>query len=628
MENNKKRAVCYCRVSTDKEEQRTSIKNQRIILTDLCNRNGWEIPSITVKNICNKGVYYDEGESGTKLSRPSFDRLLLDAGLTPIVDADTDKKTTAYKIDKEAKFNYIVVKDPSRFARNVSVNEILQKLKDNNVFVYFSDLQMSTETNEHWSIIQQYLIFSENESRRRSTAVSKAYEAGARTGKIYYGGHMLGYDYDKNNNALIINEKEAELIRTIFDLYVNEGYGQQVICQKLAEKGFYTKNKKGEKTIFGRSTIARVLRNSKYCGISNIGRYYKADLFSSRKKERDYNDPIRVAARKAQKEQEKQDIVKIPAIITKDTFIKAQEITAHNSEIYRVSKERHSSTDYSKKIVCGCCGAYYRASGRRLYTKYGEYTVPNSTDEKVSKDGIKGKVSRYTCKHTVEYDTENGISKCTNPSILEPELDKVLFGKEYWIQKRISLENIIDNGNHYIKVLEAHIDTDNIEAVKELEQKIIEVTEKRERYLDLYGEGQFDKTELLKRTEACEDTISELQSRKEHLSKGNESIKDDISIITKLVKSAKKELKEAEQILESKKQTKKTRRELLRDVEKIVIDDKGKPHIYFKSIETISTANITIGKSVEAYNDADEIGWEEELAEAEAWAESVELMQE
>ena len=165
----KKRAVAYCRVSTDKEEQKTSIKSQRTELRRLCEQKEWYMPRISVENLCDEGVYYDEGTSGTKLSRPAFDRLLLDAGLTPVIDADTDKKTTTYKVDKKPKFDVIVVKDASRFSRNVSVNSIMQTLKDNGVYVFFCDLNMTTEVNEHWNIIQQFFIFAEGESRRKST---------------------------------------------------------------------------------------------------------------------------------------------------------------------------------------------------------------------------------------------------------------------------------------------------------------------------------------------------------------------------------------------------------------------------------------------------------------------------
>ena len=606
IKTDKRRAVAYCRVSTDKEEQKTSIKAQRTGLRRLCEKNDWYMPRITVKGLADEGVYYDIGTSGTKLSRPSFDRLLIDAGLTPVIDADTDKKTTAYKVDKAPKFDLIVVKDTSRYARNILSIGIMRVLKDNGVYVFFCDLNMTTEVDEHWSIIQQYLNFAEDESRRKSKAVSYGYEAGIKQGKIYVGGKIFGYDYDKGQNKLIINEAEAKVIRRVFDMYTEEGLGQYRICNALAEEGFY--NSVGKK--YGRSTIKRWLQNEKYCGITTSGRYHKTDLFSSKRIERDYNDELRVAARKAQKELEEQGIIKIESIISKEQFEKAQQITEHNAEMYRVRKEWHGTTDYAKKVVCGCCGAFYRASGRKVYKKYGE-----------------NKIARYVCKHSIKYDELNGIPKCTNPAILEPELDRALFGRNYWINRRNNVEDLISTGDFYIQILKRAINTNNEQAIKNIDIQISEIKEKREKLLDLYADGIYSKDELAKRTTNYTAQINNLITKKEQLSKGNDGIKKDIEQIKELIKAAKSDYKEIEEVLEGKKYSKKTRRELLRDVEKITVDAQGNPHIIFKSLENIKSVISDMGISIESYAEAEETGWQEELEEAEKWAKETDYLQ-
>lgn len=606
----KKRAVAYCRVSTDKEEQKTSIKSQRTELRRLCEQKEWYMPRISVENLCDEGVYYDEGTSGTKLSRPAFDRLLLDAGLTPVIDADTDKKTTTYKVDKKPKFDVIVVKDASRFSRNVSVNSIMQTLKDNGVYVFFCDLNMTTEVNEHWNIIQQFFIFAEGESRRKSTAVSWGYEAGVKQGKIYFGGKMIGYDYDSENNRLVVNEEEAKLVRRVFDMYTEEGLGQYRICSALADEGFFTTSKTGEKVKYGRSTIKRMLQNEKYCGITNSGRYHKVDLFSGKKIVRDYNDPLRVQARKAQAELEEQGIVKIEPIISVEQFEKAQAICTQNSEIYKLSGEWHGTTDYAKKVVCGCCGAYYRASGRRAYKKY---------DDKV--------IRRYVCKHSINFDEAHDIPKCMNPTILEPELDKALFGREYWIYRRVNIEELINTGTFYITVLRRAINADNVQAVKDLDKQITDLKGQRTRALKLYTKGTYDEAELDEMTAEITAQINDLTAKQEQLAKGNEDIYKDIEQVKELIAEAKAEQAEVERILDTRKYPKKSRRELLRDVERITIDAQGKPHIMFRSLENIKTTIRNMGIMIESYADAEEAGWEEEVAQADEWAKQTGFLQ-
>lgn len=608
--NEKRRAVAYCRVSTDKEEQKTSINSQRTELRRMCEQKNWYMPRISVDGLCDDGVYYDEGTSGTKLSRPAFDRLLVDAGLAPVVDADTDKKTTAYKVDKKPLFDIIVVKDASRFSRNVSVNSIMQTLKDNGVYVYFCDLNMTTEVSEHWNIIQQFFIFAEGESRRKSTAVSWGYQAGVKQGKIYFGGKMIGYDYDRENNRLVKNEEEAKLVRRVFDMYTEEGLGQYRICDKLAEEGFFTIGKDGQKTKYGRSTIKRMLQNEKYCGITNSGRYHKVDLFSRKREIRDYNDPLRVEARKAQEELKRQGIEKIEPIISVEQFEKAQEICNRNSETYKLTGEWHGTTDYSKKIVCGCCGAFYRASGRRQSPKYNNQNV-----------------RRYVCKHAIVYDEDNGIPKCKNPSILEPVLDKALFGRGYWTNRNANITELIDEGELYIRVLERAIDTDNEQAVNELDKLIETLKEKRARLIDLYTDGAYDKSELDKKNAEITAQINDLTGKQQQLSKGNEEIHKDIAQIKELVSVARDEKKDVEEILETRKYPQKTRRELLRDVERITINKNGRPKITFKSLELIKNTINNMGIMIESYAEAEEAGWEEEVAQADEWAKRTGVLQ-
>ena len=586
----KRRAVAYCRVSTNSEEQKTSIANQRTELRRMCEDNKWYVPRITIDGICDNGVYYDVGTSGTKLKRPAFDRLLLDAGLLPIVDADTEEKTTTYKVEKAPLFNMIIVKDPSRFSRNLNVNSILQTLKDNNVYVYFVDLNLSTESNENWSMIQQYFIFAENESRRKSRAVSFGYQAGIKQGKIYFGGKMIGYDYIPEENKLVVNEEEAKVVRRVFDLYTEEGLGQYRICNQLAEEGIFC----SVGTKYGRSTIKRMLQNERYCGITTSGRLYKTDLFSNKKKERDYNDKLRVEAREAQKKLEEQGIIKIEPIISVEQFQKAQAITAQRSKMYSITKEWHGTTDYAKKVVCGCCGAYYRASGRKYYASF------------------KKKVTNYVCRHSITYDEAHNIPKCTNPRILETTLDKALFSRHYWTIKEKEIEELIGTAEFYIRVLLNAINTDSTLAVKEIETEIEKLKEARKRIVKLYAEGTYSKIELDEMNNEYTEKINTLEEKREQLSQSNDSIYDEIRMIQGLVTEAKTEQKAIKKIQETGKYPKKTRKELLRDIDKIVVNEKGIPQIKFKEVNEIRRTILNMGIRIENYAEAEEAGWEEE----------------
>lgn len=83
------RVACYCRVSTNKDEQLDSLENQVEFFSDLCREKGYELYRI----------YADEGISGrSTLKRKEFLRMMEDA--------------------RAGKFSAILVKDVSRLARN------------------------------------------------------------------------------------------------------------------------------------------------------------------------------------------------------------------------------------------------------------------------------------------------------------------------------------------------------------------------------------------------------------------------------------------------------------------------------------------------------------------------------
>lgn len=592
-----KKCVAYARVSTDKKDQQNSLQNQKTYFQrELERNNDIRLVHMNISGLCEDGVYYDEGRSGTKLHRPAFDKMLEDAGLQAVIDADSEKKTTAYKIVRKPKFDYIFVKDTTRFARNIVAIDVLRTLKENNVFVRFLDIGKTTENDADMTYIGIFLQFAEQESTDRSRKVHFGYAESIRQGKIYTGGRkLIGYDLDEKTNCLIINEKEAELVRLVFDLYTEEGLGQQLICNKLAELGYFNLN--GNK--YTRSTIGRMLCNEKYRGESNSGRYeYKgySGLFTHQPKTmRNYDDELRQQARDAQQKLLEQGIVKIPAIISEEQFEKAQRITESNRKAYNNNCTYHGTTDYKRKIKCGCCGAWYTAGCKKY--------MPT----------IKAVNRYYSCKHRTTYDEANGIPKCNNPSIKENELDTFLNSNAYYNHRMQSVISLLEMADFAKRRLGQFINADNTKAVENIDNDILSITEKRKRLLALYADGIYSKQELDELTSDYTQQIDDLKAKREQLAKGNEEIEKQVAEIDVLCKEGRKELQELKHIIETEDYPKKTRKELLRDVDYITIDKTGKPHITFKSTSAMHDTTLMLGQLIENLNEADEAGWEEEM---------------
>ena len=104
-----------------------------------------------------------------------------------------------------------------------------------------------------------------------------------------------------------------------------------------------------------------------------------------------------------------------------------------------------------------------------------------------------------------------------------------------------------------------------------------------------------------------------MTAKREQLAKGNEEIEKQVAEIDVLCKEGKKELKELRHIIKTKEYPKKTRKELLRDVDYITIDKTGKPHIIIKSTSAMHDTTLMLGQLIENLNDIEEAGWEEEM---------------
>ncbi|MGN0813522.1 MAG: recombinase family protein [Candidatus Coproplasma sp.] len=76
----------------------------------------------------------------------------------------------------------------------------------------------------------------------------------------FTGGHLL-YGYDLQDHKIVINEKQAEVVRYIYEQFSKGVYVKDII-KSLTEKGIYNNGKP-----FARNTVYNILKNEKYSGI-------------------------------------------------------------------------------------------------------------------------------------------------------------------------------------------------------------------------------------------------------------------------------------------------------------------------------------------------------------------------
>ena len=240
-QSKKKRVRAYIRVSSDKEAQLDSLENQEAyFIRKYAQETGCEFV----------GIYSDVGISGTSEKRPAFQEML-NACMCGEIDL-------------------IHTKSISRFARNtVTVLEVSRQLKSLGIGIYFEEQDINTMSAEGELMLTVLASFAQEESynisENQKWAIQKKF---ARGDVMINTNRFLGYDKDKDGN-LIINEKEAEIVRMIFRMYLG-GDGTFRIAKKLNELGIPTVTGKQ----WHETTIRGMLKNEKYKGDCLLQKYY------------------------------------------------------------------------------------------------------------------------------------------------------------------------------------------------------------------------------------------------------------------------------------------------------------------------------------------------------------------
>lgn len=151
-------------------------------------------------------------------------------------------------------------------------------------------------------------------------------------------------------HTLKINEKEAEAVRLIFELY-NKGYGYAKIANTLNELG-YKPRKNSYWTV---SPIKDILRNDTYTG---------KVIWNHRKEVKVFKNGKMIKTRPRQKDYIVRE-GKHPAIIDDESFQKAKERIGNNP---RIKKSNKMVNPLSSLLFCKKCG---RAIVYRPYRKNG-----------------------------------------------------------------------------------------------------------------------------------------------------------------------------------------------------------------------------------------------------------------
>ena len=298
-------AVGYTRFSTDRQTE-NSTKFQKDAITEYANK----------KNINLLRFYSDEGWSGTNTERPAFQDMCAAANM--------------------GLFNAVLIYDISRASRDVADwMEFRKIMRTLNIQVISVTQNLGDALDPDSYLMEllnaglgQHMVL---QTRQKSIAGTTAK---AKEGAFLGGYAPLGYNI--KNGSYVINEYEANFVRTIFKMYAAGKSYNEIIDSLGGLKG-----KRG--AVIGKTQLKSILQNERYIGVYtwNKRQYKVMNKWAGGKL-----NPNIVRIEGA-----------IPQLIDIDTWERVQ---------IRMKDKKRNATNKAKRtyllsglITCECCGGTY-----------------------------------------------------------------------------------------------------------------------------------------------------------------------------------------------------------------------------------------------------------------------------
>ncbi|MCI8392900.1 MAG: recombinase family protein [Clostridia bacterium] len=515
------RVGLYIRLSRedgDKEES-SSVTNQREILKRYVSEQ---------ENFFVVKEYVDDGWTGTNFDRPKFKEMIedIEAG---IIDTVITKDLSRLGRERLGVGHYTEIYFPEHNVRYIALLD--------NIDTYI-DSGMNDMAPFKGVINDMYV---RDISKKIRSSLTERRKAGNFLGVTA----PYGYQKDPDNKFhLIINEKEAEIVKRVFSLYL-EGKGLTRIAQILTKDGVPVP---GEARDIGKTRKTALYSSWKQTTIRRIldNRVYLGELVQFKRRKINYKSKRRITV-----PEEERYICKgtHEAIIDEDDFNVVQSILKKNKSF------KGTKHDYLFKglLYCAECNARLNVTYSNYALKrYGEY--------------------RYT---TICYSYSRLYSDvCTRHSNSIPELEEVLIKHIKEVCTKYVNENLADEliSMAKRKKMQELKQMNNEKRLETLEQKITDIglyiknlymdkvkgVVSENDYIALVADFTQDRDKLVKEKEELIAVISNQEVRQ-----------DDTLKIEKLAK----------EFLSLEKPTKQLLNEL---IEKITISENKEINIYFK----------------------------------------------
>lgn len=304
------RCAAYCRVSSDSEDQLNSFMAQLKYYENF-------LADSKTETLIN--VYADEGVTGTREDkRENFQQMMNDC--------------------RKGKIDRIYTKSISRFARNTrDCLKNVRELKSLGITIFFEKENIDTAKISD----EMMITIMGGLAQEESTSISQNMRWSCQK-RMMNGTYEISrppYGYIKENGKLIIDEEQAQVVRNIFNWYIN-GAGLEAITDRLNELNI----KSSMKAVKWKAYIVRyILKNERYIGDAVFQKYFITETLPHIEK-----------INRGEKQKYYVSDANM-AIIDRVTFSTVQNLLESRQGKYVDRKKA-----LSKKIICSKCGSTYK----------------------------------------------------------------------------------------------------------------------------------------------------------------------------------------------------------------------------------------------------------------------------
>jgi site-specific DNA recombinase len=341
-----KMAAIYARVSSEQQREANTIASQTASLIEFAQGHDLEVPQ--------EWVFEDDGYSGATLERPGLERVR--------------------DLAAEGQIQVVLAYSPDRLSRKYAYQILLiEELARNGVETLFVKAPQGSSAEDQLLVQFQGMI-SEYERAQILERSRRGKRHRAQSGEVsVMSGAPYGYSYVRKTDvapaAYIVLEAEARVVVRIYEMYTVDGLSLGEIARRINAEGIPTRKASAR---WERSTIWAVLRNSAYRGIACFGKTRSSSRTRVTRPQR--RRGVITPAMTAGHERPREEWIEIPvpALVSEDSFARAQELLQENK--VRSRRRTIEPSIVQGMVSCQKCGyAFSRTSTQTTARKIHYY---------------------------------------------------------------------------------------------------------------------------------------------------------------------------------------------------------------------------------------------------------------